>query len=174
MTIWRWVAICAVLACLDSRPVLADPQENRIWITWEHWQSKPELCEGKGHCAPVGHYITRLADTPDTSAARNMIGAMDSLAKSRNQPVEHPDAPLICQNVNAITVLGFDPESWDLSEKHMALRDLPGVHFSVSRLKAPNGYDGPFGEQLQAEMVQKFRNAGIRVFTKEEMEKAPG
>lgn len=174
MTVWKWVAICVVLACLATWPAFAEPQENRIWITWEHRQSKPELCEEKGHCTPVGHYITRLADRPDTSTARNMIGAMDSLAKTRNQPVEHPDAPLICQNVNAMTVLGFDPESWDMSEKDMALRDLPGVHFSVSKLKAPEGYDGPFGEQLQAEMEQKFRNAGIPVFNKEEMKNAPG
>lgn len=177
MTVWKWCAVGVVVLCIAALPVLAQQVQqvqNRIWFTWEQRAPDPDLCAKKGYCKPVGRYITRLVETPATDRARSMVGAMAALAKSRGQPVEHPDAPLICQNVNALKVLGFDPESWDLSDKLAGLRDLPGVYFSVARLKAPVGYDGPFGEQLQALMEKKFRNAGIRVLGKAEMEKTPG
>ena len=47
---------------------------------------------------------------------------------------------------------------------------LQGVYFSLQKLKAPAGYEGPFGEQVHADVVKKFTAAGIPVLTEEQME----
>ncbi|MCP5075811.1 MAG: hypothetical protein GY947_21285 [Rhodobacteraceae bacterium] len=166
-------ALLAVL-CATTSATFGQSEANRIWFTWEHSARNQELCRKKNLCRPVSSYITRLVEQPQTERARAMVGAIDSLAKKRGQPVEHPDTPLVCQNVNTASVLGFNPESWELSDKKAALQNLPGVHFSVRGLKAPANYEGPFGDQVQELMERKFRSAGIRVLTEDQMEHAPG
>lgn len=172
MIFWKFALFGLLLGL--ALPVTAQPDQNRMWFIWESIVGNPELCKQKNLCKPVSRYSTRLFETPTTQRARGLIGAMDTLANKRGDPVENPDAPKMCKNVNAMTVLGFDPESWELSEKLAALRDLPGIYFSVRNLKAPAYYDGPFGDQLQALMERKFRKAGIRVLSKKQMENTPG
>ncbi len=174
MSFWKSLTAWAVVAGSVTVPVFAQQETNRIWFTWESLARNPELCRKRNHCAPVSTYITRLVEQTATERARAMVGAIDTLAARRGQPVEHPATPLVCQNVNAATVLGFNPESWEVSDKKEALRNLPGVHFSVRNLKAPANYEGPFGDQVQAMMEQKFRQSGIQVLTKEQMPHTPG
>ncbi|MCP5087866.1 MAG: hypothetical protein GY952_13825 [Rhodobacteraceae bacterium] len=170
---YRLTALMVILGTIATS-AFGQSDSNRIWFTWEHRTANPDLCREKNLCHPVSRYITRLVELPRTERARAMVGAIDSLATKRGQPVEHPETPLICQNVNTSSVLGFNPESWELSDKKAALKDLPGIHFSVRKLKAPVDYEGPFGDQLQALMEKKFWKSGIRVLTKDQMERAPG
>lgn len=163
-----------VLPFLIATQLMAQSDLNRLWFTWEHTIVDSDLCRQKNLCKPVSRYITRLFEQPETARARSLIGAMDVLASKRGQPAEHPDAPQTCQNVNAMTVLGFDPENWEMSEKLAALRDLPGIYFSVRKLKAPAHYEGAFGDQLQELIEQKFRKSGIRTLTKKQMEVTRG
>ncbi len=167
-----------VLACMFwlgfVTPTSAQEQSNRIWFTWEALRTNTELCQQKNTCRPVSTYITRMIEEADTRKAKEMTGAMDQLAKLRGYPTDHPDAPKVCQNVEAAKVLGFNPEMWPISEKLDTLVGLPGVHFSLGSLKAPANYEGPFGEQVHAEVVKKITAAGIRYLTEEEMEKTPG
>jgi len=165
------VALAGFVAAVQAN---AQSESSRIWFTWEHIYSSPELCAQKNLCQPISHYITRLFDQPTTARAQSMIATMDALAVQRGHKADHPKAPKTCQNVNAMSVLGFDPESWDMSDKLAGLRDLPGIHFSVRKLKVPDHFDGPFGDQLQSVIEQKLRKSGIRVLTKKQMEQTPG
>jgi hypothetical protein len=155
-------------------PSNAQEQSNRMWFTWESSRPNSQLCQQKDMCRPVSTYITRLLEEPTTPKAKEMTGAMDQLAKLRGYPADHPSAPKICQNVEAAKVLGFNPEMWPISEKLDTLVGLQGVYFSLQSLKAPAGYEGPFGEQVHAEVVKKFTMAGIGVLSEEEMEITPG
>jgi hypothetical protein len=163
--------LCACLA-VSASPSFA--QSNRIWFTWENQTVRPDLCKEKNVCRPLSTYITRLGEQTSLQKAKEMTGSMDQLAKLRGLPVDHPDAPKTCQNVEAAKVLGFDPELWPISEKLDTLVNLPGVYFSLEKLKAPAGYEGPFGEQIHAEVTKKFQNAGIPVLTEKELETTPG
>jgi hypothetical protein len=162
-----------VLAAVPS-PMHAQENSNRMWFTWESLQTNPDLCAERNVCRPVSTYITRLLEEPSAEKAKEMTGAMAKLAKLRGYPADHPDSPKICQNVEAAKVLGFDPEMWPMSEKLDTLVGLQGVYFSLQKLKAPAGYEGPFGEQVHADVVKKFTAAGIPVLTEEQMEMTPG
>jgi hypothetical protein len=157
-----------------ASPSIGQEQSNRMWFTWESLQTNSELCRERNVCGPISTYITRLIEEPTAAKAKEMTGAMDQLAKLRGYPADHPDSPKVCQNVEAAKVLGFNPEMWQMSEKLDTLVGLQGVYFSLEKLKAPAGYEGPFGEQVHAEVVKKFTAAGITVLTKEQMELTPG
>jgi hypothetical protein len=155
-------------------PSYAQEQSNRMWFTWESLKPNSELCQERNVCRPISTYVTRLLEEPTAAKAKEMTGAMGKLAKLRGYPADHPDSPKVCQNVEAAKVLGFDPEMWPMSEKLDTLVGLQGVYFSLEKLKAPAGYEGPFGEQVHAEVVKKFTIAGIPVLTEEQMEMTPG
>lgn len=167
----------SVLSCfiltLSAIPVAAQ-QSNRIWFTWEQSQESPELCEKRNICTPVSKYTTRLIEEPTTAKAEEMVETMAQLAKLRGHPKEHPDTPQMCKNVEAAKVLGFNPETWPMSEKLDTLVGLQGIYFSLQNLKPPAGYEGAFGEHVHADVVKKFEAAGIPVLTEEQMEKTPG
>lgn len=154
--------------------VYAEPAKNRIWFTWEHQSVNSNLCQDKDLCHPVSRYLTRLVEITDTPKAEQMTGAVDRLASVRNQPVDHPDAPTWCAMTDAAKILGFDAEHWPMAEKLAGLKGLQGVYFELGKLKGPAGYDGPFGTQVHQSVVQKFKDAGIPVLTKDEMEQTPG
>ena len=148
--------------------------ENRFWLLWEQIDTAAKDCAKNSRCPVRRNYTTRLLNTPANTDIHNTIGMLDRLALSRGQPVEHPEAPRICQNRDPEVLLGFDPERWEMSEKLEALKDLPGVYFSVTRLAAPDGYAGNFGQNLQAEFERRFRAAGIRILSEAEMNATPG
>ena len=157
-----------------AAPSVAQEQSNRMWFTWEVSRPNPKLYQQKNMCRPVSTYITRLLEEPTTPKAKEMTGAMDQLAKMRGYPTDHPSAPKMCQNIEAAKVLGFNPEMWPMFEKLDTLVGLQGVYFSLQSLKAPAGYEGPFGEQVHAEVVKKFTTDGIAVLSEDEMEVTPG
>jgi len=138
------------------------------------WRIDRKLCETKNLCSPQRKYITRLVEQPTEQKAREMLGAIDQLAKLRGQPVEHPEAPQMCRHTEAGKILGFDPELWDMSDKSAALKDLEGVYFSVQTLKGPKSYKGQFGLDIQKEMETRFADAGLPFVSEEQMEKTPG
>jgi hypothetical protein len=163
-----------ILALLLGFPASAQTDTSKIWLTWERIRPNKELCQKKNLCRPISHYVTRLFEEPSAQRARSIIGSLDTLAAKRGRPVSTEKPPKICQNVNAIKILGFDPESWPLSKKLDALRGIKGVHFNLRKLKPPVGFVGDFGGGLQAVVEQKFQRAGLRVLSKAEMEKTPG
>ena len=156
-------------------PFLASAQgKNYTWMVWEQRAVNQRLCHEKGVCAPQQKFITRLVEEPTEQKAREMLGAIDQLARMRGQPVEHPETPHMCKQTEAGRILGFDPEHWDISDKLAALKNLKGVYFSVQTIKGPKGYAGAFGLDLQQSMEDRFRKVGLPVLSEEQMERAPG
>lgn len=176
---WRriWIAMILSGAVFLAEVSLAQTKAkslNRIWFIWENRAVDPDLCKAKSYCQPISTYISRLVEEPNRKGAQSMIGALDKVAKKKKLPVEHPEAPNICQLTNSQTILGFEAESWPLSEKLDALRDLKGVYFSLEKLKPPEGYEGAFGLNVQHAVTDMMESAGISVLTEDEMEQTPG
>jgi len=166
-----------IILLFMTLPILAGAQDNSQNFTWMIWEQRvvnPQLCLVKNLCKPQKKFITRLVEEPTNAKAQQMLGAIDQLAKIRGTPVEHPESPKICQQTEAGKILGFNPETWELSDKLAALRDLPGVYFSVQNLKGPSHYSGSFGADIQNTMLKRFKAAGLRVLTEEQMEETPG
>ncbi len=165
-----------IVAIVFAEPLSAQTAqtENKIWLTWEQRRIDPSLCEQKYYCEQVPVYMSRLVEKTSEGNAQSIIGALDNIARARQQPVELPDAPTWCQMTDAKTILGFDAESWPISEKQKALAGLQGVYFKLDGLKGPPGYEGPFGPQVHAQAEDRFARAGIPVLTEEEMQRTPG
>lgn len=144
------------------------------WMVWEQRMVDPKLCKEKNLCTPQRRYITRLIEKPSEQSAREMLGAIDQLAKLRGHPVEHPETPQMCRQTHSAQILGFNPEAWDMSDRSAALKGLKGIYFSVESLKGPKDYEGPFGLNLQKDMEKRFQKAGLKVLTEDQMEHAPG
>lgn len=169
------IGLLTGLCLFGTATAASDAQPpNRIWFLWEQTAVDANLCADREHCTPVRRFLPRLVDTPSTKQANEMLGAMDRMIVARGDGVEHPQAPRICENTEAQTILGFDPEAWELSDSDDALKGLVGVHFAVDQLTAPAAYDGDFGKAMQATMRKRFSNAGIPYLTKEEMNLIPG
>ncbi|SLN30747.1 hypothetical protein PSA7680_01474 [Pseudoruegeria aquimaris] len=149
------------------------PQE-RFWILWEHIEQVGTDCPGGKNCETRRSYTSRLFEPADREGVYRLFGLLDLHAAKRGQAAEHPEAPRICQHNDPEVMLGFDPERLRLSEKIDALAGLPGVYVNLRGLKAPEGYEGDFGGKLQAAFESRFRNAGIRLLSKEEVERTPG
>lgn len=143
-------------------------------MTWEQRAVDPKLCRSKGVCKPQSKFITRLVEQPTEQKAREMLGAIDQLARMRGQPAEHPETPQMCRQTEAAKILGFNPETWDMSDKSAALKGLHGVYFSVQSLKGPKDYKGVFGLDLQKQMERRFHAARLPILTEEQMEHTPG
>lgn len=167
-------ALVCILGVIFANPVSAQEPAHRLWFTLENRVVDPELCAAKNVCRPVPRYETRLGEVSTLDGLAQTSDALKKLAQLRGYEEYHPDTPKTCQNVEAAKVLGFDPELWPTSEKLDTLVGLQGVFFALEKLKAPAGYDGPFGEQVHAEVTRKFTNAGIHVLTEEERDLTPG
>ena len=170
-------SITSTVFLLMALPITAAAQSkarNFTWMTWEQRAVDANLCRTKGVCTPQRKYITRLVEEPSTQKARELVGAIDQLAKLRGQPVEHPETPQMCRQTEAGKILGFNPEHWDMSDKSATLKGLQGVYFSVQSLKGPKNYSGAFGYELQERMVNRFSSARLPVLTEDQMEIIPG
>ena len=170
----RHLAVSAGCLVLAASLALAEAPKNRIWFTWEQRAKDGLLCAEKGYCDPVSRFITRLAEETDRASAEQITGSMDRIAESQGRTADHPEAPNWCQQTDAQTILGFEAESWPLSDKIKALEGLQGVYFDFNRLKVPDGFVGDFGPLVHAEAEQKFKIAGIPVLTEDEVENTPG
>lgn len=164
----------AILVLCLAQTAQATDSKNRMWLVWEHQSFNPRLCAELFLCDPIKQFIPRLINEPPEDEARALIGSMDQLANAREMPVDHPDAPEFCAFTDEVSILGFEAESWPISEKLAALRGLEGVYIDVSGLKAPPGYPGDFGADLQSEVVNRFTDAGIPLLSEDIMEITPG
>ncbi len=163
-----------LLAIIPVTTKAQSGMQNFTWMVMERRSVDPALCRSKGLCKPLRHFITRLLEKPTPQKAREMLGAIDQLAKLRGQPVENPEAPHMCRQTEAAKILGFNPEIWPLSDKSAALKGLKGVYFSVQSLKGPKAYHGVFGLDLQNQMEKRFRAARLPILTEDQMDKTPG
>lgn len=167
--------LLAILVCsISVSAAMGDSAQNRIWFLWEQRGMNPDLCSHKNHCDPVSSYTPRLAEETSDTNARNMFTALEQLAAARNLPADHPEGPQICQHTDAAAILGFEAESWPISEKTAALHGLQGVYFKLDTLTGPPNYQGEFGQNVHDTVVAKFNAANIPVLTEEEMENTPG
>lgn len=156
-------------------PTMTSAQSgNYTWMVWEQRAINQRLCREKDVCSPQRKFITRLVEEPTEQKAREMLGAIDQLARMRGNPVEHPEAPKMCRNTEAGKILGFNPELWEMSDKLTALKNLQGVYFSVQAIKGPKGYKGTFGLDLQKSMINRFHAAGLPVLSEDQMNQTPG
>jgi len=158
---------------LPNTAVAQEPK-HRVWFSIEKHAVDPTLCQQKNVCFPVSNFDTHLAEEASQENVTKMANSLTELAKLRGYDSNELEPPKMCQHVEAAKVLGFDPEQWPESEKLDTLIGLKGVYVALQTLKAPPGYEGPFGEQIQSEVVRKFAAAGIRILTEEERDQTPG
>ncbi len=167
--------ILIVFFILVGSSVLSDEVEkDRFWILWEKYKYIGENCPNGSECYKRRKFSSRLFEPRSKEAIYRLYGMLDSKALSSGHKVDHPEAPRICQHNDAEVLLGFDPEKRRFSEKLDALRDLKGIHFDIRGLKAPKGFDEPFGERLQSQFKEKFVSSGIRFFDADEYVSVPG
>lgn len=152
----------------------AQQAQERFWVLWEHIERTGSNCPNATTCTERRTYASRLFNPQNRENIYRLFGMLDFQAAARGQKADHPDAPRICQHHDPEVVLGFDPEALPLSEKLEALRGLTGVAFDITRLKAPQGFEGDFGAKLQTAFEAQFKEAGIAILSEEERLKAPG
>ncbi|MCT8159330.1 hypothetical protein [Pseudoruegeria sp. SHC-113] len=175
-SVHRWLIAVGLVMLLGGGGASAQPLEpqERFWILWEHIEHSGQNCPDGASCETRRSYTSRLFEPLDKRGVYRLFGLLDLHAARRGQSAEHPEAPRICQHTDSEVLLGFDPERLRLSEKIDALAGLPGVHVNLRGLKAPEGFEGDFGGGLQAAFESRFKAAGIRLLTEEEMEQTPG
>jgi hypothetical protein len=169
-----FIAIILFLLTIPIKIYAQNTSKNLTWMIWEQRDINTQLCQTKGLCAPIRKFTTRLIEEPTEQKAREMLRAIEQLAILRGQPAEHPETPKMCRQTEASKILGFNPEAWDLSDKMAALKDLPGVYFSVTSIKGPSEYTGDFGLNLQNAMESRFHAAELPVLSEERMETTAG
>lgn len=149
--------------------------DNWVWMTWENEDVNERLCQEKALCTPITSYVTELHSVPELEEAERMMGAAAKAATLIKQLETPRNPPAMCQHVDAASVLGFDPEIWEMSEKALALVGLDGVHIDATKIKDPYNHQGlPFGERVQGAIAKKFREHGLKLLSAEEMEETPG
>lgn len=162
----------------SAPPVLAQDNamrtEEHFWLLQEGRRSKGADCPQGPDCAMVRRFTPRRFDPALNPAMEEIMRRLTREDSARGILGLAADSPKFCENRAWEAQLDFDPEALKLSQKLEVLRGLPGVYFDLSKLKAPEGFAGPFGKNLQRTFEARFRQAGIRVLTKEEVETVPG
>lgn len=172
----RRIRVLLVSVCWVLWATMAGAQQTqeRFWVLWEHIEQTGSNCPNASTCNERRTYASRLFNPQNRENIYRLFGMLDFQAAVRGQKADHPDAPRICQHHDPEVVLGFDPEVLPLSEKLDALRGLKGVALDITRLKAPQGYEGNFGAKLQVAFEERFKQAGIAILSEEERLNAPG
>lgn len=168
--VFFWVFMCTEAAFAAG---IGSPEE-RFWISREVISSGVDNCRN-GDCPRFSDFTTRLFNPNDRDNLRRMMSLLDFQSAAAGRPLIHPETPQFCsrQLPNPEQVI-WNPEWMQMSDKLESLRGLQGLHVDVSGLKGPEGFVGDFGPSLQAELERQFSAAGIRMVTKEEVEKVPG
>ncbi|MEM0976446.1 MAG: hypothetical protein AAGJ34_02805 [Pseudomonadota bacterium] len=148
--------------------------ENWIWAVWENESVDPLLCAERGFCDPISTYISVIQEKPTREEAKRIIGALTLHSNTRANLKQTKPPPPICKHVDAASVLGFDPELWEMSDRALALRGLEGVYLSVEKMRGPESYGDSFGTDLQAKIQERFDRVGLKVLTEDEMYAHPG
>lgn len=148
--------------------------QERYWITKEELSYGVDKCRD-GRCPRHSEFTTRLFNPQEEAQMRRLMSLLDFQAAAEGRPLEHPETPQFCaQQMPSPDQVIWNPEWMQMSDKLEALRGLQGLYVDVSELKAPEGYQGEFGAELQKEVERRFEAAGIRMVTKEEVERIPG
>ncbi len=147
---------------------------ERYWISRETVSTGVDNCRD-GACPHTSTYTTRLFSPESKTQLRRLMSLLDFQAAANGMPVEHPDTPEFCaQQMPDPNRVIWNPEWMKTSHKLEALRGLEAIHVDVSKLKAPEGFDGPFGKALQKEVEAKFAAAGIPIVSAQDVERVPG
>lgn len=168
------LAIWLVTSLVSPASAVGQSSDERFWISRERISSGVDNCRGDD-CPRYSEFTTRLFDPDKKDQMRRLMALLDFQAAANGLPLEHPETPEFCarQLPNPNQVI-WNPEWMQTSHKLEALRGLEAIHVDVSGLKAPEGFEGPFGEALQEELEVKFAAAGIPIVDKEEIERVPG
>lgn len=154
-------------------PSLAE-SENWVWALWENRQVDRGLCEEDIYCEPVTTFVPVLIDQPSTEDAEKLFGSLSVTARRRDDLDHERKLPRICRQVDAAAILGFDPEAWELSDRALALRGLPGVYVKTENVRGPEAYGPSFNDDLYNEVFERFRRVGLQLLNEEEMLATPG
>ncbi|MGV6811630.1 MAG: hypothetical protein ACWA47_05250 [Brevirhabdus sp.] len=162
-----WIGFFCVLAGAAAAQS-AISTSDQYWLLHEDRRMRGADCPDGAGCAWMRRYDLRLFD-------RSLNAAMaEIMSRLRSEGPAAPNPPKFCENRAFEATLNFDPDALEEAEKLEVLRDLPGVYFDLSGLKAPEGFVGDFGLNLQVAFEGRFKRAGIRVLSKQEAEGAPG
>ncbi|MGR3434891.1 MAG: hypothetical protein ACU0CO_08410 [Shimia sp.] len=161
-------------------PALA-PQE-RYWIVHERYAQPLFPCHGDQPCVMDRSFAAEMLPGTDRVRMRRLFDTIATRARAAGLPSPHPDAPRLCAagaQPAAPTRIAdrmhpaWQPERLRLSDPLEALRGLGGVHVDVTGVSGPPGETG-FGERLQAEVLKRFWDAGVRVLGADEVDDVPG
>jgi len=152
----------------------AENVSERFWISRETTTTGVDNCRD-GNCPHEKQYTTRLFAPESKAQLRRLMSLLDFQAAANGLPVEHPERPEFCaQQMPDPNRVIWNPEWMKTSNKLAALRGLEAIHVDVSNLKAPAGFNGPFGASLQKEVEAKFAAAGIPIVSKQDVARVPG
>lgn len=169
----RIAKLLPVVCLLSASPTGADASD-RFWILWEKQEMVGANCPNGQSCTLKRNYASRLVDGINLQKMYRLFGMMDGAALSTGRLAEHPQAPRICQHNDPEVLLGFDPEQLPKVEKIEVLRGLAGVNFDLRNLAAPPGHSSDFGRKLHNQFVNKLKDAGIKILSKDEVSQTPG
>lgn len=177
----RLILVAVALALALSGPVgPALAQEGGVstaehfWLFKEVRRMKGADCPDGPACAMHRLYTPRRFDPMLNPAMAEVMRRMEGEDTARGQIGPPGDSPKFCENRAWEGTLNFDPEALEPAAKLEVLRDLPGVYFDLTKLKAPEGFVGAFGKNLDVAFRGRFKRAGIRLLTKEQVEATPG
>lgn len=180
----RFIFTAVGFACLAALPnsAVSQAQQSRLWLLWEQNHIDPSACLANGVCGLRRDYVSRLLEQSDHDRAAAVVGQVEKSSLSRNIPLDHPEAPqcgLTPGFANSSIIAPepedeLDVEALPLAAKIDTLRGLTGVYFDLMKAKGPDKEDDSFGRNLHKIVAEKLTAAGIKVLTKEELEKTPG
>ncbi|MEM1302449.1 MAG: hypothetical protein AAGH17_07695 [Pseudomonadota bacterium] len=172
------VLVCAPLLARASEPVLLD----RYWIIREQYAPPRLPCSIDQPCGDSAQLNVLPLQSREPGQIDRIFARMAAQLAASRVPDPHPDQPAICA-VHAAQAAGvagvyvpdgWDPERLEQSAKHEGLRGLTAVMVDLSNLSGPQDWEGDFGPDLQARVVTRFGEEGLRVLTKDEVDAHPG
>jgi len=172
-----WVTLTAGLAWASDISVL-----DRYWIVRELYAPPQHPCLPDDACGDSTSIEVAPLQSDDPDQIERIFHTMTALQEASPVPAPHPDQPALCAaraahqaGVAGVQIPeGWDPERLEKSAKHEGLRGLTAIYVDLSGLAGPNGWTGDFGGDLQARVVTRFAEEGLRLLTKDEVEAHPG
>lgn len=160
-------------------PVPALPQgevleSEYFWLMHEARRMKGAACPAGAGCAVQRVFEPRRLDPSLNPAMAEVMRRITAEEAAEGVSGLRPDAPKFCENRAFEGILNFDAEALEMAPKLEVLRNLPGVYFDLRRLKAPEGFAGPFGQNLHLAFEGRLKAVGLPVLSKEEVETVPG
>lgn len=170
------VGFFIVFMCQEGQAdsVSATAAQDRFWILWERVNFVGTHCPGGAQCQEQRRFSSRPLDTSNTGFIYRLFGVRDGGNHVGTLPRDHPEAPEICSKNTSDFGLNFDPRALPRSEKGEVLRGVKQLHFDLTTLKPPPGFDGTFGRRLHQAFEAKLTAAGIRIVPQDQLHLVPG